>query len=59
MKAVKAYAQKHGLKLDQVRDDAETAALAGIDLPDLDKMQPIEMMARIDFATGRVSFDLG
>ena len=58
LKAAKAYAEKNGIALDAVKDSAETAALAGVEQPDLASMKPIELVACVDFATGRVSFKL-
>lgn len=58
MLALKAHAEKAGVKLDALKDDAEAAALAGVELPDLAAMKPVELIARVDFATGAVSFKL-
>jgi hypothetical protein len=58
LKAVKAHAEKAGVKLDAIKDDAEAAALAGVELPDLAALKPVELTACVDFATGVVSFKL-
>lgn len=59
LKAVKAYAAEKKIEIDAVKDGAEIEALAGVEQPDLASMKQVELTARVDFATGVVSFKLG
>lgn len=55
--AVSQYAEKNKLKLDDVRDQHETAALAELTMPPAD-IEPETFTVVVDFATGELAFKL-
>ena len=58
LQAIHSYAEKLGIKIDDVRDAHEDAAMQGVKMPIAHEVGPVELTVVIDFSTGEIAFKL-